>query len=203
MGDYFIYIVVGAFFAGFVVCILAFTTSKNNKGAWDEDSKLKAQMRSRRWKVKDTAADIRAHLIRQDVPDTLWPVAHGAPGVQAITHERQDPLWRAVTYVRPSVGSTLLFTYELPQRLDGSLAHMPETYVPVSDIASVDSPVVDDDVRGFMSHFELPEAYYFVGPYLTFIVPVELGDPNVITLLETLIERAQMLGRLIPTSVWE
>lgn len=209
MGDQYIITLLAIMFIGVPLYIAWVLLSKKNKGTWDEESRLKGEMRSRKWRVKDTADDIQDHLFRNKLPTELWPVPVGSPGVQAISHERHDPAWRAITFVRPSVGSKLLFTVEMPQQSDGSEADFAEAIVVrEGEGFDVRTPGDDfpeyltDDVRTLLETWKNAEAFHFIGPNVTMVFDTELPDPNIIQRLETYEQGADLLAKVMPRDVW-
>ncbi|MFY9263647.1 MAG: hypothetical protein GX483_03805 [Actinomycetaceae bacterium] len=209
MGDIIIPIFVYSLIFGAVGYILFIVFSTSHKGAWDDESRIKGQMRMRKWKVKDAVNVIEDFLLGKHPELKHWPIPLNLPGVQAITHNRDAKVWKAVTLHRPTLGSKLLLTIEMPQRSDGSLAEFTEALVvregETFDVRTTGSQFphyLTEDVRHFLENWSEVEAFHFLGERITFMLDTEYGDLDIIEKLENYVERARMIIRLLPREAW-
>lgn len=210
MGDIFIPIFVYGLLIGTPLFILFIVFSKNNKGAWDDESRLKGQMRSKGWRVRDTVKVIEDFLFRNRHDLEHWPIPRSVPGVQAVSSNKDGNVWNAVTLNRPSKGSKLMVSLELPQLSDGSEAEMTEALVVREgdgyDVrtSGAEFPFfVTEEVRGFIENWEEPDAFHFIGDSVTAFFDTEYGQEDIIERLEEYSARLSMIKGLLPREVWK
>ncbi|KTF03928.1 hypothetical protein [Trueperella bernardiae] len=175
--------------------------SKKSGGTWDEASRLKGAMRAQGWRVKDTVDNLALFLLDTTVLPSHWPLAVGAPGVEAVSSGRRGTTWRAGSFVAPSVGGYLLFTLEVPLRSDGTEPEIPETLARLDGGLSWEgeSGWVNDDVAAFLTSWPGLRAAHLTANKVTFMVN-EGGEK-----VERLKEIASYAEGIIPTlpgEVW-
>lgn len=210
MGDIFIPVFVYGLLIGTPLFILFIALSKNNKGAWDEESRLKGQMRARGWRVRDTVRSIEDFLFRTKHELEHWPIPTGVPGVQAVSSSKDGRVWNAVTLNRPTRGSKLMVSIELPQLSDGSEAEMTEALV-IRDGEGYDVQTtsaqfpffITDEVRNFIENWKEPDAFHFIGDSVTAFFDTEYGNADIEERLEAHSERLWMIKGLLPREVWQ
>lgn len=181
--------------------------SKNSQGTWDEQSRLKGRMRSEGWRVKDTVDNLALFVLRSDALPQFWPIPEKAAGIEGITPRRSVPMWRAVSFVAPSLGAHMFFTIDLPQRSDGTEAEFTEALVRVDDDGGLTyegvgdvPPFLTDDVRRFIAGWPGLQAVHFWNDTITFMFDGKRHDQ--IERIKTVAEKAPQIIRLIPNAAW-
>ncbi|MDO5025879.1 MAG: hypothetical protein Q4E03_05120 [Trueperella sp.] len=202
MGDYFIFLFLVVIIGGVMVYALTALASKNNKGTWDERSRIRGKMRTKRWKVSDTVPNLKEFLLQGDVESAgQWPAAGGAPGVQAVTNTRELS-WRSAILPR-TASSTLFFTFDIPQRADGSEAALPEMLLPLTGERSAAAA----DLLGAQAYavlLEWPEAVsaHLCGERVTVEFSWQLGE-DPISHLELCSQQAGQFISQLPAGIWK
>ncbi|QOR46816.1 hypothetical protein INS90_05805 [Trueperella pecoris] len=204
--DYIVFTLLGLLI-GLPLLYTAFAlVSKNSKGSWDEASRLKGRMRAEGWRVKDTTDNLALFLLgTADLPE-FWPISAKAHGIEAVSSARRRPVWRAGTFVAPSVGTHMFFTLEIPQRSDGAEPEFSEALVRVVDgelmyEGAGDVPAfLDDAVRRFLLGWPGLQAAHFLGEKVTFMFDGHREDQ--VERLKTVDEHAQGIIGLIPEEAW-
>lgn len=208
MGDIFIPVFVGVLLIGTPLFVLWLMLSKNNEGAWDEESRVKGQLRSKRWKVKETVATTEGFLLDED-PQT-WIVPKGLPGTYALSHDDSGVSWRGLTLRTSPTSTAFLLTLQLPQLSDGRLPELSEAVVRKNageyDVVTPDSSFptyLDEDVRGFIEKWEVAQAFHFLGESVTVELPGVEFDEKVLENVQSAVERLIPLAQLLPREVWK
>ncbi|MDY5584441.1 MAG: hypothetical protein SPG61_01430 [Arcanobacterium sp.] len=118
--------------------------SKGNRGTWDTHSKIVSKFRSRRWSYKQQVASAREFLLRADAAKAqYWPGLDQALGLDTVRSSRNDN-WAAAFVQASAVQQDLYFTFEVPQRSDGSELNISE----VSFVAEPEAqPVVEPEAQ--------------------------------------------------------
>lgn len=202
MGDYFIYIFLVVIIGGVLVYAISALVSKNNKGTWDERSRIHGKMRAKRWKVNDTVPNLKAHLLPSAAESARqWPAPSGAPGVQAVTNSRELN-WRSGILPRTAT-STLFFTFDIPQRADGGEAALPEHLVQLTGAERSEAVAELLGAQAYAVLLEWPTAVtaHLYGENVTLEFPWELGD-DPIAHLELCQQRAEQFIALLPPAIW-
>ncbi|MDP9805616.1 hypothetical protein J2S70_000198 [Trueperella bonasi] len=181
--------------------------SKNSTGTWDEASRLKGRMRSQGWRVKETVDNLAQFQLRSTDLPSFWPITEKAAGVECVTSSRSTPVWRAGSFVAPSIGTHLLFTIDLPQRSDGTEAEFQEALVRIDDDGLTyegagDVPAyLNDDVRRFLVGWPGLQAAHFRDDMVTYMFDGKRQDQ--VERLKTIAEKAPQIIRLIPNAAWK
>lgn len=209
MGDIVIPIFVGVLIIGTPLFVLWLMLSKTHKGAWDDESRIKGQLRAQHWKVKDTVPTTEGFLLDKVEPQT-WIVPDGLPGTYALSHDDAGLSWRAVTLRTSPQRSVFLLTLQLPQLSDGRLPELTESVIRKNageyDVVTPDSSFptyLDDDVRGFIEKWEEAQAFHFLGELITVELPGMEFDDALIEQVEGYVDRLVPLAQLLPREVWK
>ncbi|VEI14105.1 Uncharacterised protein [Trueperella bialowiezensis] len=198
---------IAVLFGGPTLYTLHTLISKKSTGTWDEASRLKGRMRSEGWRVKDTVDNLAKFLLRAEYTPEFWPITVKAAGIEAITPRRAVPMWRAVSFVAPSIGTHMFFTIEVPQRSDATEAEFSEALVRVSDGELTyegygDVPeFLNDAVRRFIAGWPGLQAVHFCGDMITYMFDGKRHDQ--IERLKTVAQKAPDIIRHLPASVWK
>lgn len=182
--------------------------AKNTQGTWDEASRLKGRMRSEGWRVQDTVDNLAMFLLNSKELPRFWPITEKAAGIEAVTARRSTPMWRAGSFVAPSVGTHMFFTIELPQRSDGSEAEFEEALVRLDDDGDLtyegagDVPAyLTSDVRRFLLEWPGLQATHFWGDTITYMFDGKRQDQ--VERIKTIEAKASQIIRLIPNAAWK
>ncbi len=182
--------------------------SKKSQGTWDEASHLKGRMRSEGWRVKDTVDNLALFLLHTKELPTFWPITEKAAGIEGVSSSRSTPMWRAGTFVAPSIGTHMFFTIELPQRSDGTEAEFEEALVRIDDDGGLTyegagnvPSYLTDDVRRFLVGWPGLQAAHFWNDTISFMFDGKRQDQ--VERLKTIEVKAAQIIRLIPNIAWK
>lgn len=205
------YIVMGMLILLFgipLVYTLHTLVSKKSQGTWDEASRLKGRMRSEGWRVQDTVDNLALYVLHSNDLPKFWPITEKAAGIEGVSSPRSTPMWRAASFVAPSIGTHMFFTIELPQRSDGTEAEFEEALVRIDDDGGLtyegagDVPAyLTDGVRRFLAEWPGLQAAHFWNDRVTYMLDGKRQDQ--IERLKTIENKATQIIQLIPNVAWK
>lgn len=124
LGDYYTLIVLAVLIGGALLYGLFAMFSRNNKGAWDDASRIVSKLRAKKYTYQEYGDDAAKFLLRTHEQLAFWP-APKAAAAHDLVSGKEPIVWRSCA-VHTAKSRDLYFTFQVPQRSDGAEFFSPE-----------------------------------------------------------------------------
>lgn len=137
LGDYYILIVLAVLIGGALLYGLFTMFSGNNKGAWDDTSRIVSKLRGKKYTYQEYGDDATKFLLRTREQLAFWP-APKAAAAHDLVSGKQPIVWHSCA-VHAAQSRDLYFTFQVPQRSDGAEFFSPEIlFTPLDKMVAQD-----------------------------------------------------------------
>lgn len=125
-GDYYILIVLVVLIGGTLLYGLFAMFAPNNKGAWDDTSRIVAKLRGKKYTYRDYDENATKFLLKNQEQLAFWPAPEAAAAHDLVS-SKQNIVWRSCG-IHTVQSRDLYFTFQVPQRSDGLDFSSPEIF---------------------------------------------------------------------------